>query len=163
MAEHDRASRWETEALRESAERRRPRPPSPAFSQARRRSAASEDASGLVTLREAHDVTGMPIETLRKWARRGSVPSHMRETEFGVRRIIDLDAVRRRAEALGRDLVPEPPADPPPSPAAPPKPPPEEVSPPGTMIVPIAAWDRILMQLGNLHESEGDGSAAIAE
>ena len=140
MAEHDRARRWETEALRESAERRRTRSPSPAFSQPQRRSTPPTDTPGLVTLREAHNATGMPIETLRKWARRGHVPSRTRETEFGVRRMIDLEAVKRRAE-------------PPPPPAASTPAPEEEASPSGTMIVPIAAWDRILMQLGNLHEA----------
>ncbi|NIS36487.1 MAG: hypothetical protein GWO04_44050, partial [Actinobacteria bacterium] len=29
----------------------------------------------------------------------------------------------------------------------------EAAPPPGTMIVPIAAWDKMLMQLGNLHEA----------
>jgi hypothetical protein len=148
MAEVDRTIRWETEALRESAERRRSRPPSPAF-RSRRDEPASRGASPLVTLREAHHATGIPIETLRKWARRGHVPSDLRDTEFGLRRLIDLPAVRRRADELGRELPPDP-APPEPGDVAPEA---DASAPPGTMIVPIAAWDRILMQLGNLHQA----------
>jgi hypothetical protein len=163
-----------------------------------------------VTLRDAHYETGLPVETLRKWARRNHVPSEVRVTEHGERRVVDLVAVEERAKSLGRvlrpiaedervDHVAEPAA---PSPAtavvdirneapraatdatpseadpsaageaaAEPVPTSTPVDPmtgaadavsdagaasdaaAGTMIVPIAAWDRILMQLGNLHEA----------
>jgi hypothetical protein len=211
MAKTDPLIRWETEALRESAERRR------------RSGAEGAEPSPLhkkaawVTLRDAHFATGLPIETLRKWARRRHVPSDLRKTEFGERRFVDLAAVEDRARNLGRPLRPVPPEQretptPPASNVAPEQvdvptptvvdlrdqlPPPtddgepatetvvaagaefeavepdaddeavspdarepagaragdDEETPPETMIVPIAAWDRMLMQLGNLHEA----------
>jgi len=216
MAKTDPLIRWETEALRESAARRR-------------RSGAEEVAppslhkkAAWVTLRDAHFETGLPIETLRKWARRRHIPSELRKTEFGERRFVDLAAIADRARSLGRPLQPipmeqrdgakppadpvSPPADPAPAPTIvdlrdqlpPPTddgepatetvvaagaefetvehesaeaadepvddadtepapqadaPSPGEQAPPGTMIVPIAAWDRMLMQLGNLHQA----------
>lgn len=176
MHEHDPAFQWETAALRRSAERR---------------AAATRPAAdpGWVTLRQAHRATGIPVETLRKWARKGAVPSAVTETEYGTRRMIDLESVILRAAELGRDLDPPPLQDagahsPPPRPSRtdPVPPPPSEpapeshpaqpaspsvspaaepagsgpeaaAAPPGTMIVPIDAWDKMLMQLGNLHEA----------
>jgi DNA-binding transcriptional MerR regulator len=152
-----------------------------------------------VTLRDAHYETGLPIETLRKWARRKHVPSEMRRTEYGDRRMVDLLAVEDRARSLGRPLHPVPEhlrepdaaeatgrtstvgpepdeleagaAGPPRANHTGPTSPHQggravdlrnnedeekessRTAPPGTMIVPIAAWDRMLMQLGNLHEA----------
>ena len=204
MAKTDPLIRWETEALRESAARRQdPHTPGPPRSR-------KKDA--WVTLRDAHHETGLPVETLRKWARRNHVPSEIRTTDFGERRVIDLVAVEQRAVTLGRTLRPIPieqrddeSAGPDAVPAAdvaavdirneaaqpseaddvaeaptdhdldesasPTEPPSTEPpsgdtpshtgdntgaagdAPAGTMIVPIAAWDRMLMQLGNLHEA----------
>jgi hypothetical protein len=164
MADSDALVRWETAALRDSPQRR-PTPPSPAF-------APRKIAGNWMTLREAHDATAIPIETLRKWARREHIPSRVVETEFGTRRIVDMDAVTARARDLGREILtadvadeamdeappPPPPVATPPAGSAPvlqPQPVPDEVTTadPGTMIVPIAAWDRVLMQLGNLHKA----------
>ena len=209
MATTDPLIRWETEALRESAARRHdPRAAG---------SPRSRKKDAWVTLRDAHYETGLPVETLRKWARRNHVPSEIRTTEFGERRVIDLVAVEQRAIALGRALRPVPasqrdhdgpvpaatpgvddvvaeirdeevpPSDADGATAAPTDHEPDDASsafeppsterpstqppsgdtpaaqdahtsaaadaPAGTMIVPIAAWDRMLMQLGNLHEA----------
>lgn len=61
-------------------------------------------------------------------------------------------------EASGRTATPRPeeaagagPAGPPTPPAVPASEP--ESVPEGTMLIPIAAWDKMLMQLGNLHEA----------
>lgn len=100
---------------------------------------------GWVTLRAAHDATGVPIDTLRKWGRRGTVPSSVVETDAGRRRIVRLDSVVALARRQGRPLAgadAERAAAPATAPPA-----------PGTMIVPIDAWDKMLMQLGNLHEA----------
>jgi hypothetical protein len=164
MADSDALVRWETAALRESPQRR-PTPPSPAF-------APRKIAGNWMTLREAQDATAIPIETLRKWARREHIPSRVVETEFGTRRIVDMDAVTARARDLGREIPaahvadeatdetppPQPPVAAPPAGSAPApqqQPVPDEATTadPGTMIVPIAAWDRVLMQLGNLHKA----------
>ena len=184
MTHRDAAFLWETEALRGS--RRRAEVADPPMT-------VLDSEPTWATLREAHYQTGIPIETLRKWARRETVASFLDESDIGVRRMVRMDAVRARAKALGRPIGPitRPPENrvaPTPSAVTPgpevgdparPSPdnetdsraplvavedaPPEgssdepdAVSPPtpeGTMIVPIAAWDKMLMQLGNLHEA----------
>ena len=97
MTDRDAAFLWETEALRSSKHRGEvPDPP-----------ATTQPATdGWATLREAHYQTGIPIETLRKWARRGSVTTFLNESEVGVRRMVRMDAVRTRAQALGRPIAP---------------------------------------------------------
>ena len=148
MAPTDPSLSWEAAALRDSRKRRRP--PSPAFAP----KPPADIPAGHVTLREAHHETGLPIETLRKWARRGHVPSRLVDTEFGTRRVVDLTAVRDRATELGRPATPTPEPE---SSVEPTQARPESASAStDTMIVPIAAWDRILTQLGNLHEAGKD-------
>jgi hypothetical protein len=160
----DAAFMWETEALRSSPPRRVPGPTG-----APQRDAVSTD---WLTLRQAADVTGIPISTLRKWARRESIPTYLEETPTGHLRMVSIEGVRERADLLGRadhpaPTEPETPArpDPPhppstsPAPAASPVtpagfvPPGEPEPPPGTMLVPIEAWAKMLLQLGNLHEA----------
>ena len=159
-------TRWETEALR-SGRSGRPGPPKP--SGQRRRSTAN-----WVTLREAESATGIPVNTLRKWVRRSDIPSYLESDGDIALRMVDLDAVERRAVELGRDIAPidpapshsstEPPSvplraerqpsqavDEPPSSPHPVSA--EERSAPDTMIVPIDAWNKMLSQLGNLHEA----------
>jgi uncharacterized coiled-coil protein SlyX len=99
-----------------------------------------------VTLREASEATGIPIGTLRKWARRESIPSHLESEGGHDLRLVKLPDVLARAEELGRDLEPDlsTPVEP-----DTPKPPPA----PDTMIVPIDAWNKMITQLGNLHEA----------
>jgi hypothetical protein len=169
MAAKDAAFMWETEALRSS-----PIPMGASTTSDRR-------DEGWLTLRETQRVTGIPISTLRKWVRKDAVPSFIDETEDGPIRMLWLQGVTQRAEVLGREIeepevAPEPKEDfdletdleresraPEPTPeptvetralrAEPaPVPPPAEPAP-GTMVVPIEAWDKMLMQLGNLHEA----------
>ena len=178
MADRDAAFLWETEALRGSRSR---------GEVADRPAPAPLADTAWATLREAHYQTGIPIETLRKWARRGAVASFLDESDIGVRRMVKMEAVRARAAELGRPIapVPRPPANVPSAPAPAPAQTPDEPTPPrapaltapqrdavpteaepetaaatdsaeppdGTMIVPVAAWDKMLMQLGNLHEA----------
>ena len=155
------AQRWETQALRENRARHTRRP---AVSQDRRpvRSAV------WVTLREASDATGIPVGTLGSWVRRGTVDSYLEANGGRKLWVVDLDGVRSRARELGRPISspPSPPGAvlPPrggetklPSPAV--SPPPSGVGSPltgaqiETMIVPIDAWNKMLNQLGNLHEA----------
>ena len=103
-----------------------------------------------VTLREAHEETGIPISTLRSWSRKGRVSSQLDLTEAGPRRMVSLGEVLDRARSLGRlEAEPEV-ADTPVQ--VPPETPPD-VPPDGAMLVPIDAWNRMLNQLGNLHEA----------
>jgi hypothetical protein len=121
-----------------------------------------EDADW-VTLLEAHTATGIPVNTLRKWARRESVPSYLESDGELTLRMVDLEAVRERAAALGRTVGPAPAQDTveasEPEPVAGPEPsataadPETAAAPADTMIVPIDAWNKMLIQLGNLHEA----------
>lgn len=206
MADRDPAFQWETEALRSGARRR----------DSRGQAVASERSlePGWVTVRQAEGATGIPIGTLRRWAKQGSIPSRSEATPTGTRRLVWLDAVLDRAASLGRTdravveepgapvrerLAPPPPPPPPPPPSQQPpeipgqqtlvEPPaasaesadspaaetlagesagladapgaealaPSPEGPPdppsGTMLVPVDAWNKMLMQLGNLHEA----------
>jgi hypothetical protein len=128
MANRDPAFLWETEALRTS-----PSPAGPADA-----SSGRHRRDDRVTLRQASDAAGIPLSTIRTWVKKGRVPTTLEEFPDGNRRIVSLDAVRARARSLGHAVdQPEPPSSP----------------PPGTMLVPIDAWDKMLIQLGNLHQA----------
>jgi hypothetical protein len=151
--------RWETQTLRENRARRTGRP---AVSQDRR----PIPNAVWVTLREASDATGIPVGTLGSWARRGTVDSYLEANGGRKLWIVDLDGVRSRARELGRPIS---------SVRKPPSPPAAvvdlragETEPSSqssgvgsaltgeqteTMIVPIDAWNKMLNQLGNLHEA----------
>lgn len=216
MVDRDPAFQWETEALRASADRQKT---------ARREPVRREPVEpGWVTIRQAQGATGIPVGTLRRWARQGALPSRSQETDAGSRRLVWLDAVLERAATLGREAGAvreetgddpgsrEPRRDrtmpPPPPPRPQPDPPPAEIPgqqqlvstdesrtevvvvgdpavddqasgvenasqlqpqsqpaeptsgppdpPPGTMLVPVDAWNKMLLQLGNLHEAGRD-------
>ncbi len=144
MPDWDAAFIWETEALRDIG---RPRETGRHL-----RPGPAPAAETWVTLREASDATGIPVATLRSWIRKKRVPSTLEQTENGDRRLVLLDRVLARADELGREVevvdlrsngvsVER---------AAPSS---ETTPPPGTMVVPIEAWDKMLIQLGNLHEA----------
>ena len=157
MAGNDSAFLWETEALRStSGGQKRPDPtPQP-----------RQPTGDWRTLKEASEATGIPVPTLRKWARRESVPSYLEPTPVGELRMVSMAGVLTRARELGREIELEemPIQQPPPPPRdetqhatpvafAPPAANPEPEVPAGTMLVPIDAWDKMLLQLGNLHEA----------
>lgn len=130
-----------------------------------------------MTLREAHASTSIPVSTLRKWAKRGKVRARLERVGDRELRFVAYSDVLHRAQTLGRDVEPVPtdavidlraePVAPPASTVAAPPPPvtrPEpapvagdEVEPAaphdGSILVPLDAWDRLLSQLGNLHEA----------
>jgi len=147
MADRDPAFLWETEVLRASA-------PSRAAG-----STPPEDvsaATGWLTLREASEATGIPASTLRNWARKGKIPTMLEETPSGPRRMVTRPGVEARARELGHEVrATDDPMHRPEVVAAPATPASLEQSspPPGTMLVPIDAWDKMLLQLGNLHQA----------
>jgi len=153
MSDRDPAFLWETEALR----RARPRTPLPVDP----RASTGRPTRGWGTLREAHEATGVPMSTLRKWARRGAIPSYLDARADRSHRMVKMEAVIGRAAEQGRVIAPVVPdaddqdvvVDLRDDPAAPAVTREGVDAPPGTMIVPIAAWDKMLMQLGNLHEA----------
>jgi hypothetical protein len=140
MVNRDPAFLWETEALRTSS--------------SQGASAARSTGGDWLTLREASDATGVQLSTLRNWARKGRVPTALEESADGTHRMVSLEGVRARARQLGHTVVESRPT----APHVVPDPSPIEeeknvTPPPGTMLVPIDAWDKMLHQLGNLHEA----------
>lgn len=116
------------------------------------------DSGDWLTVREASEATGIPTSTIRKWARHDNIPSFLEETSNGYLRLVSMEGIHRWTEEIGREIDP-------PAPSAEvdltaveektedPEPTPEETAPEGTMIVPLDAWNRMLNQLGNLHEA----------
>lgn len=168
----DATTRWETEAIR-SGSSKRTNPPRPTAKKKR----ASAKNRTWVTLKEAEDATGIPSNTLRKWVRKESIETYLESDGEMALRMVDLDSVRERARELGRE-IPEPvvdtgddtidevevPDEARPSQAAAeihdedtPESQVDDVAPQsapaGTMLVPIDAWNKMLNQLGNLHEA----------
>lgn len=149
MSDRDPAFLWETEAIRSAAHR---------LAEVTLDTDDAEGGGRWVTLRQASRATGIPVETLRKWARRETVPSYLAPTNQGTTlRMVDLDGVANRAAELGRLPKPEAKitvsvAEDAVEPPATEHPGTTEV-PPGSMIVPIDAWNKMLNQLGNLHEA----------
>jgi DNA-binding transcriptional MerR regulator len=95
-------------------------------------------AAGRILLREAADRYGVSVSTLRSWARSGQVDGVLADTPAGRRWLVVPASVAERVAAGTRPPLPAPGAMP------------EEG---GAMLVPRAAWDRLMDQLGNLHES----------
>lgn len=120
--------------------------------------AAEED---WLTLREASEATGVPTSTIRKWARHENIPSFLEKTPDGHLRMVSMSGIERWTDEIGRqieiaerpdvrspdrttteiDLTEE--EDRSDQPGA----------PEGSMMVPLDAWNRMLNQLGNLHEA----------
>ncbi len=141
MANRDPAFLWETEALRTS--------PSPATPESP--PTARAHRGDWMTLRQASDAAGIPLSTVRNWARKGRVPTALEESPDGTRRIVSLAAVESRARQMGHATPRSEPRGHEPDASGIEL---EQVAPPpGTMLVPIAAWDKMLMQLGNLHRA----------
>lgn len=114
-----------------------------------------------MTLREANEATGIPTSTIRKWARNQDIPSYIEHSEDGDLRMVSMSGITRRAAKLGRQLdsdtsAPRAGAARPDSVTGRPtqsKGGIESVDPEATMLVPLDAWNRMLNQLGNLHEA----------
>ncbi|GMQ98433.1 MAG: hypothetical protein BMS9Abin17_0943 [Acidimicrobiia bacterium] len=148
----DASTRWETAAIR-SNPRGGSRPPLPSA----RRGAST---TTWVTLKEAEAATSVPVNTLRKWVRRADLPSYLESDGDVALRMVDLDAVVSRAKDLGRHIEPlqqDPASDR--DTRRPDSDAPAEIESDdsagsaGTMIVPIDAFNKMLSQLGNLHEA----------
>lgn len=113
---------------------------------------------GWLTVKEASEATGVPTSTIRKWARHENIPSYLEATENGYLRIVSMRGIEAWAEEIGRDVGGD---EEPISPETG-----TEVDlteseaksgddtvPEGTMLVPLDAWNKMLNQLGNLHEA----------
>jgi len=145
MTERDPAFLWETAAIRSATHR-----------VADIEIDAVENRGRWRTLREACRETGIPVETLRNWARRETIPSYLASTGTGTQvRLVDLDGVTRRAAELGREMPGrnDEPAQAEDVTVAQPSPTVVPTVPAGSMIIPVDAWNKMLTQLGNLHEA----------
>lgn len=152
----DASTRWETEALR-GGKSTRPAPPRPS----RKRDATTRT---WLTLKEAEAATGIPTNTLRKWVRKSELASYLESDGEHAVRMVDLGAVERRARELGRDIGPIETGEANTRPGIPERKPEEpatemvdeirqDATSAETMIVPVDAWNKMLLQLGNLHEA----------
>jgi hypothetical protein len=163
----DASTRWETEAIRASAAQRTnpPRPSSKRSSDERSAQPVPDGNKRWMTLKEAEAATNIPSNTIRKWVRKDGVDSYLESDGQMALRMVDLDSVLARAKKLGRTVAEaettEPGATEPEAEKATEDGPrtadqesgPELAQPPGTMLVPIDAWNKMLNQLGNLHEA----------
>lgn len=147
MASRDSAFLWETEVLRTA--RRQP-------ASAGTGADVIGDAGDWLTIREASEATGVPTSTIRKWARHDNIPSYLEKTEEGYVRIVSMNGLEAWATEIGRELDAGDSGEEPVGAS-------EEIDltegdedpevPEGTMIVPLDAWNKMLNQLGNLHEA----------
>jgi len=101
----------------------------------------------------------MSSTTLKKLARSKDIPSHLERTEDGFFRIVSLDGIRRWSDQrAGEDDATDSSSEPAYDAkeldltAAEAKTD-EPAIPEGTMLVPLDAWNKMLNQLGNLHEA----------
>ena len=125
--------------------------PSPAPRRIRPRPAPAGDHQGpvagrdRVTLRAASDRFGVSVGTLRRWAREGRIEAHKDEIARPPRWMVAPDSVAAVAALR---------AEAPPATAVPARPRRTGPTDDGTaMLVPRDAWDRLMDQLGNLHEA----------
>jgi len=104
--------------------------------------AASPPVGGRITLKEAEHRFGVSVGTLRSWARDGAVDAVKADGPNGRQWMITAESVAHRISHRA--------GSPPPAPR-------EGATGPtadGTaMLVPRDAWDRLMDQLGNIHEA----------
>ncbi|NNF69048.1 MAG: hypothetical protein HKN01_04695 [Acidimicrobiia bacterium] len=137
---------WETEALRRRVGRRSAPPPVPPVEPHDDLPDAPETPAShgprWVTISEAAAAIGSPEATVSAWIDGGRVPAQT--SEHG--RLVLLSSVVDRAAEM-RQAQAATPATPPAASVV------QNEIPAGSMIVPRDAWDRMLDQLGNLHEA----------
>jgi hypothetical protein len=149
VASRDSAFLWETEVLRSA--RRPTSSPDPG-------AAVIADDGEWLTIREASETTGVPPSTIRKWARHDNIPSYLEKTEDGYLRMVSMRGIEHWADEIGRDVETSP-GETKEEPAGTTEevditePTDEPAVPEGTMLVPLDAWNKMLNQLGNLHEA----------
>ncbi len=149
MASRDPAFLWETEVLRASERQARARHSEPG-------DITIEDAGDWLTLKEASETTGVPVSTIRKWARHENIPSFLERTADGYLRVVSMSGIQAWTDRIGRDIDHESAED-----SAKGEAEDTEIDlttdepevPEGSMLVPLDAWNRMLNQLGNLHEA----------
>jgi hypothetical protein len=94
------------------------------------------EAIGRLTLREASEQYGVPVSTLRSWCRRGAVTGSL--VDPGPRWMVDPASIEHHLANRGGATARRTGTGP---------------APGGGMLVPRDAWDRLMGQLTNLHET----------
>lgn len=93
-----------------------------------------------ITLREAEHRFGVSVGTLRSWARRKAVDAVLADGPSGRQWMVTPESIAHRLAHTAPSLTHRPGATGP--------------TPDGTaMLVPRDAWDRLMDQLGNLHDA----------
>ena len=92
-----------------------------------------------ITLREAERRFGVTASTLRNWARKGAIDAVMDDGAVGRKWMVNPDSVAHRLSRTPARAISRPAG--------------AGASEDGAMLVPRDAWDRLMEQLGNLHEA----------
>jgi len=117
--------------------------PTPQPPTRRRADAPSEDSiEGRISLREAEHRFGVRVSTLRAWSRRKSIDAVQASGPHGAQWMVTPESV---AHYLSRRSPKTPQADPRQSTGL--------TDDGSSMLVPRDAWDKLMDQLGNLHEA----------
>lgn len=123
---------------------RRPKPP---VRPARPAPATEPPLGGRISLREAEHRFGVTASTLRGWARRATIDAVLADGPGGRRWMVTPESVAHHLAHGARDGAPARPAAPRGRDATGPS------TDGSAMLVPRDAWDRLMDQLGNLHEA----------
>ena len=117
--------------------------PTPQPPTRRRADAPAEDSTdGRISLREAEHRFGVRVSTLRAWSRRKSIDAVQASGPHGAQWMVTPESV---AHYLSRRSPKTPQADPRQSTGL--------TDDGSSMLVPRDAWDKLMDQLGNLHEA----------
>jgi hypothetical protein len=133
----------------------RPRPEAAAQSSSPAPTAPPDLVGESIPLREAHRRFGVAVSTLRSWVKAGKIDGAMEEGRWMVApaSIAAHLSAKRRGGTRPAPSKPEPAAAPAPTPSPPAPAATGPTSDSGAMLVPRDAWDKLMDQLGNLHEA----------
>lgn len=104
--------------------------------------AVEEPTEGRVTLREAEHRFGVGVSTLRAWSRGGSIDAVRAKGPHGEQWMVTPESIAHRLSRHSMRPATSPPA--------------RSTGPTddgSSMLVPRDAWDKLMDQLGNLHEA----------
>jgi hypothetical protein len=107
----------------------------------RSKSKSEPSIEGRISLREAEHRFGVRVSTLRAWSRGGSVDAIRAKGSHGEQWMVTPESVAHRLSRKAPRTAPTPDRSTGPS------------SDGSSMLVPRDAWDKLMDQLGNLHEA----------
>ena len=116
-------------------------PTPPPTTRSRAQSGTEPSIEGRISLREAEHRFGVRVSTLRAWSRGGSVDAVRAKGSHGEQWMVTPESVAHRLSRHAPRTAPTPDRSAGPS------------SDGSSMLVPRDAWDKLMDQLGNLHEA----------